>query len=262
MDFYENILNLSKMILVPVFSTYIGASFAFKNQKKKQTIDDEKDKLVTALSWFLEAENCLLSLTQIKKCYFEIGDSGKYRTINLKYQIVKYERIDLKNITKLHFLLDSNFEIDALGFRNYFKIKKMFTTYNQIIDRWEKIQNQKSDINEVISNYIGTDATFQITDELIDIITPLKLSNYLVLAEATIELIDQTLSDFMKFIDEFVTIANESIDLRLLKSVGLKRYKPASDVLSIYERRIAILNAHDKESIENIVARHSSLNKQ
>ncbi|MCQ4111005.1 hypothetical protein [Aeromonas sp. JL9] len=62
MDFYESILNLSKMILVPVFSTYIGASFAFKNQKKKQIIDDEKDKLVTALSWFLEAENCLLSV--------------------------------------------------------------------------------------------------------------------------------------------------------------------------------------------------------
>jgi len=243
-------------LLFPLIATLAGAWLAFRNMRNKQKSDDEKQKLSNAYRWFLEAENCIFSLYQLKKSYNSISDNSIYRSLKLKTSNAIYHKVDAKDVTNLAFLLEQDFDIDRLGFRNYFRIARLFQSYNQAIKNWEEIHKIKPEINNKIELLLNKNSKFQIDGNFIEAVTPSKLTNYILLFEQTTSLTELCISDFLKFLDDFPAIINKSIDFQLASRKPMKKLMHAPEVALCLEKQFKELTQEQYDEVREIIPNH------
>ena len=247
---------LLKSFVMPLVAVFIGAKLAFKNMRKKESIDIETTKYECATKWLLESIECLNNLCALKQRYLSLSGSNAYRSISLRRQSYMFEKFNVSGIESLHFLNSDGIEIERLGFRNFFRIKQLFCTYNRIISSWVSIEETKAEIDNVIANHVRAEGGFEITHELIDEITPIKLSNYIILCESTFSLINDLVNDFYKLTQDFPVIVNEVLDLKLIGKKDILTYIPSDKYLEIIHSTFEKLDDDKFEEVKNITPQH------
>lgn len=247
---------LLKSFVMPLVAVFIGAKLAFKNMRKKEKIDIETNKYECATKWLLESIECLNNLCALKQRYLSLSESNAYRSISLRRQSYVFEKVNVSGIESLHFLNSDGIEIERLGFRNFFRIKHLFCTYNRIISSWVSIEETKAEIDNVIANHVRAEGGVEITCELIDEITPIKLSNYIILCESTFSLINDLVNDFYKLTQDFPVIVNEVLDLKLIGKKDILTYMPSGKYLEIIHSTFEKLDDEKFKEVKDIAPQH------
>lgn len=247
--------------VMPLAAVFVGAKLAFKNMRKKESIDIETAKYECATKWLLESVECLNNLCVLKQRYLLLNGSSAYRSISLRRQSYVFETVNVAGLESLHFLNSDGIEIERLGFRNFFRIKQLFCTYNRIISSWVTIEEVKADIDNIIANHVRAEGDFEITHELIDEITPIKLSNYIILCESTFALIDDLVNEFYKLTQDFPVIVNDVLDLKLIGKRNILTYMPSDKYLKIIHSTFEKLDGDKFNEIKDIAPQHKKWQK-
>lgn len=247
---------LLKFFVMPLVAVFIGAKLAFKNMRKNESIDIETAKHECATKWLLESIECLNNLCVLKQRYLLLKGSSAYRSISLRRQSYVFEKVDVAGLESLHFLNSDGVEIERLGFRNFFRIKQLFCMYNRIISSWVTIEELKAEIDNIIANHVRAEGGFEITNELIEEITPIKISNYIILCESTFALIDDLVNDFYQLIQEFPVIVNDVLDLKLIGKRNIQTYIPSDKYLEIIDSTFEKFEDDKFKEIKDIAPQH------
>ena len=254
---HEFILPIIKFFLMPLVAVFIGAKLAFGNLRNKERMDLESDRYDCSVKWLLEASECLNTLCELKKSYITVQERDDlFRSIGWRRPGYELERANISGIEKLYFLNNENIEIERLGFRNYYRVKHLFNSYNQVITAWNQMDQMKSEIDMFISNHIREEGGFEVSHELIDEISPIKLINYLLLSEKTYSLINDLLNDFYKFAQDFPVIVNEVIDLKIVFRNKLLSFSPSDEYLKIIMLNCNKLSDNQLKEIKDIAPNH------
>ncbi len=213
-------------MVAPFLSTLFGAWAGYTASVKKQSRDNEVQKLQSLNKLLLHAESNFRSLEAIKDNYSNTIDSSPLRGMSFGPLVLDYEKAntDLSNLVFLTKAFDNNIKNiskNRLAFNNLYRIKQIFHNFNQVMAIW----NQRNVEVKPIFEKLRSEAVAGVVEgiDINDLFKKINKEDIAVvchLTENALKLTDVGLKELLGLMQELPDLAKSCFKRKFLKEEG------------------------------------------
>ena len=264
--------NLFKDYIFPIasafFTSILGALIAYFALNRQESLLLEKNNLIAANKWILDAIRARDSLIAIKTNYHKQLKANPFQRVAAIPTVIKKSEPILENYQDLAFLVPSEDDVGQSSHKwaQIPRINAMVCNYNSLLHMWEKRNEINEEFKQSIVRYCGGNANALISpEEAISAFGEAGMVALIDVTERCIKLTDHIIIELGEFLEDFPGYVKTIINLKRIKKFGkIIQYTDNGNeaLISLAEPEVEVDFSNVQElfgeTVQNLKKRHST----